>query len=65
MLVVSIEQFKKKYKIIQWTVAGGVANNFYPALVTATQLMNESKPYYTVQNSYMIWYEYLVIRLNE
>ena len=27
------------------TAGGGVANNIYPTLVTATQLANEFKPY--------------------
>jgi hypothetical protein len=60
---------------IQWTVdatrdgqglaVGGVANNFYPTLVDANQLINEFKPFYTVNNNFMIWYDYLVIRMKD
>jgi hypothetical protein len=33
-------------------------------LMTLTQLNNEFRPYYTVQNNYMIWHDYAVIKLN-
>jgi hypothetical protein len=32
--------------------------------MTGNQLNNEFRPYYTVQNSYMIWHDYAVIKLN-
>jgi hypothetical protein len=51
---------------LQWTVdSANGANNFYPSLVTATQLANEFKPYYTVINNYMVWYDYLIIRMKD
>lgn len=35
-------------------------------IMTATQLANEFKPYYTVLNTnYMVWYDYAVIRLKD
>jgi hypothetical protein len=33
-------------------------------LMTGNQLNNEFRPYYTVQNNYMIWHDYAVIKLN-
>ena len=33
-------------------------------LMTGNQLNNEFRPYYTVQNGYMIWHDYAVIKLN-
>jgi hypothetical protein len=30
-------------------------------LMTGTQLNNEFRPYYTVQNNYMVWHDYAVI----
>jgi hypothetical protein len=33
-------------------------------LMTETHLNNESRPYYTVRNGYMIWHDYAVIKLN-
>jgi hypothetical protein len=32
--------------------------------MTPTQLNNEFRPYYTVQNVFMIWHDYAVIKLN-
>jgi hypothetical protein len=32
--------------------------------MTCTQLNNEFRPYYTVQNNYMVWHDYAVIKLN-
>jgi hypothetical protein len=32
--------------------------------MTGNQLNNEFRPYYTVQNNYMIWHDYAVIKLN-
>jgi hypothetical protein len=51
---------------VDTTAGGGVANNFYPTLVTATQLAAEYKPFYTVLNThYMVWYDYLIIRVKD
>jgi hypothetical protein len=33
-------------------------------LMTGNQLNNEFRPYYTVQNNYMVWHDYAVIKLN-
>jgi hypothetical protein len=33
-------------------------------LITGAQLNNEFRPYYTVQNNYMVWHDYAVIKLN-
>jgi hypothetical protein len=33
-------------------------------LVTSAQLNTEFRPYYTVQNNYMVWHDYAVIKLN-
>jgi hypothetical protein len=32
--------------------------------MTGAQLNNEFRPYYTVQNNYMVWHDYAVIKLN-
>ena len=32
--------------------------------MTGQQLNNEFRPYYTVQNGYMVWHDYAVIKLN-
>jgi hypothetical protein len=33
-------------------------------LMTGVQLNNEFRPYYTIQNNYMVWHDYAVIKLN-
>jgi len=33
-------------------------------LMTATQLNNEFRPYYTTNGNYMVWHDYAVIKLN-
>jgi hypothetical protein len=32
--------------------------------MTGAQLNSEFRPYYTVQNNYMVWHDYAVIKLN-
>jgi hypothetical protein len=56
-----------QYKIgryVDITNTGGQGIYGATGLMTGTQLNNEFRPYYTVQNNYMIWHDYAVIKLN-
>ncbi len=57
-----------QYKIGRYVdISNTSGQNIYGAtntLMTGTQLNNEFRPYYTVQNGYMIWHDYAVIKLN-
>ena len=52
-------------KVANIVDSASAVNNFYPTLVTATQLASEFKPYYAVSGNYMIWYDFLVIRVKD
>ena len=39
-------------------------NGIVPTIVTAANLANEFRPYFTTNGQYMIWYDYAVIKLN-
>lgn len=51
-------------KINRFVDTSSNANNF-TALVTATQLAAEYRPYYEFKSGYHIWYDYGVIRLSD
>ena len=59
-----------QYKIgryVDLTSTGDAGTKLYgnsPSLMTAAQLNNECRPYYTVQNNHMVWHDYAVIKLN-
>ena len=56
-----------QYKIGRYVdVTNTAGSGVYGAtgLVTAAQLNTEFRPYYTVQNNYMVWHDYAVIKLN-
>jgi hypothetical protein len=52
-----------RYVDITNTSGQGIYGNTN-TLMTPTQLNNEFRPYYTVQNNYMVWHDYAVIKLN-
>jgi len=56
-----------QYKIgryIDLTNTGGSSVYGATGLMTQAQLNTEYRPYYTVQNNYMVWHDYAVIKLN-
>ena len=52
-----------QYKIGRCVDISGY-NNIVGKVVSATNLQNEFRPYYTVSGNYMIWYDYAVIKLS-
>ena len=54
-----------QYKVGKYLdTCGNGINNIVPAIVTAANLANEFRPYYTTSGNYMIWYDYAIIKLN-
>ena len=56
-----------QYKIgryVDITNTGGQGVYGSTGLMTNQQLNTEFRPYYTVQNNYMVWHDYAVIKLN-
>ena len=54
-----------QYKIGRYVdINGGSGIYGGSGLMTGNQLNTEFRPYYTVQNIYMVWHDYAVIKLN-